>query len=885
MGAPPAAAPVASASAAAKRALALAAVFVLPSGAAALVNQVVWVRLLGLSFGAASASVATVVGAFFLGLAVGSALAPRWLARTRDPLRLYLALEAAIGVFALLLLPVLLHLDALVAAFPLASELGALRFAAAFALLAPPTVCMGATYPVVVAWAVRSDEAVGPGLALVYAANTAGAVLGAWGAGFVLVPRFGLDGAVVVAAGLNFAIVALGLAARRAFALRDDAARDAGVRASVASEEVAGALDARAPLDGAAPGAPPAAEDAAHAAAARRRRAAALVVLAGTGFGTVANEVAWTHVLSILTGATIYGFAAILSGVLVGIAAGSYAMRAASARVREPVRALARGLVALALALVATRAALAWLPPLFRAAFAEGDAGVGRPALRYALAAALVLPPTLLYGALFPLSLQLYCRTRDEVRAGLGRAYAVNTVAGIAGSLFAAFVAIPFLGSDRLLSAIALGTLALPLALPGARARLRSPRALAAAGAVALAVVLAPHLDWTRLIDSVRYDEDARAGRTPTYLFLEEGHSGVVSVVTFDGHHAKLMNDGLNESFVCLEDADHEIATETLLGIVPWMLHAAPRDAFAIGLGGGVTARALARTDLERIRVVELEPEVVNALGALGEAGARVRLDARIELVVDDARHALLVDDSRYDLVVSQPSHPWKSGASSLFTHEFFELVQSRLRPGGVFGQWINLFGMDADTLASLLATFFDVFDHGFALIVSESGDLLVFGSDRPLALAGDTPRARLARPAVARVLERHDVRDPLDILRWLALSRDEALRASGGAPFVTDRNVLPEVRLASVRGWAAGDANPERFVAMHRGFDVGELLGGTPDADALDALARRMLDAGEPAAARRLAARLAALAPQRAARLARAIDVAYPPTPRSELR
>lgn len=859
MSTPSAATAVASARPPSRRVLALATAFVLPSGAAALIYQVVWVRLLGLSFGAASASVATVVGAFFLGLAIGSALAPRWLARAKSPLRLYLALEAAIALFALALLPLLLELDAIVAAFPFASESGIARFLAAFALLAPPTICMGATYPVVVAWAVRSDADVGPGLSLVYAANTAGAVLGAWSAGFVWIPMLGLDGAVLVAAGLNASIVALGLAFARA------PAADPALAAAERAAEVAA----------------DASED---ALVARRRRAGALVVLAGTGFGTVANEVAWTHVLSILTGATIYGFASILCGVLIGIAAGSFAMRAAIARVRDPVRALAAGLVALGLALVATRAALAWLPPLFRQAVAEGDSGVARHALRYVVAAAIALPPTVLYGALFPLSLALYCGTRDALRAGVGRAYAVNTLAGIAGSLFAAFVAIPRFGSDALLTGVALGSAGLALALPGVAARALSARALAATAALVLAAIFAPHLDWVRLLDSVRYDEDARAGLEPEYLFLAEGHSGVVSVVSFDGKHAKLMNDGLNESYICLEDEDHEIATETLLGLVPWLLHEAPRDAFAIGLGGGVTTRALARTDLARIHVVELEAEVVNALDVLGEAGARVRFDARIALEVDDARHALLVGGESYDLIVSQPSHPWKSGASSLFTREFFSLVRARLRPGGVFGQWINLFRMDADTLASLLATFFDVFDHGFVLMIEESGDLLLFGSDRELSLAGARASERLARPAVARVLDRHGVRAPIDLLQWFALSRDEALRAAAGAPLVTDLNILPEVRLGSNGAWTQRDASPEAFVLAHRALDIDGLLGGAASADELDAVARRMLEEGDAAAARALAARLAVVAPQRAARLAREIEATFP-TARRELR
>ena len=47
------------------------------------------------------------------------------------------------------------------------------------------------------------------------------------------------------------------------------------------------------------------------------------------------------------------------------------------------------------------------------------------------------------------------------------------------------------------------------------------------------------------------------------------------------------------------------------------------------------------------------------------------------------------LSDARYDAIVSQPSHPWTSGASHLYTREFFELVRSKLEPGAIFIQWI----------------------------------------------------------------------------------------------------------------------------------------------------------------------------------------------------
>jgi len=816
--------------------LALATLLVIPSGAAALINQVVWVRLLGLSVGAASASVATVVAAFFLGLGIGSALAPRLLARARDPLLLYIGLEAAIALSSLALLPTLASLDTLVASLPALGEWPVVRFALVMLLLAPPTICMGATYPVIVSWAVRTNESVGHGISLVYAANTLGAVLGACGSGFVLIPWIGLDGAVRVAAALNAGIVVLALASRRGLprALSEEAAPEGPATTESSAPE----------------------------------RTAALLVLAGTGFGAVASEVGWTHVLSVLTGTTIYGFSAILTTYLIGIAAGSFAVRRRLATLTDPTTALSLGLALLALILLVTRAALTRLPAVFEALPAPGPGEPAQLWLRFGAAGAMILLPTLLYGALFPLSLTLYCGGREHLSSRLGLAYAVNTFAGIFGSLFAAFVAIPWFGTNALLTGIAALTLGLAF-LPWRSVGPAVRRTLAAGAALCIGAHFSlPLLDWVAVLDSVRYDEDIGRGQTPETLFLAEGRTGVVRLATFDGgRHAKLMNNGLNESLVCLEDEDHETVTESLLGLIPWLWHDDARSAFVIGLGGGVTTRALARTRLDQIRVVELETEVVAALSALGAPGERVLFDPRIDLRIDDARYQLLVGETQWDLIVSQPSHPWKSGAANLFTLDFFELVSSRLAPGGIFGQWINLFRMDVSTLRSLLGTFFDVFPYGFVLINADAGDLLVFGSNDPLGFDRERLAARLERPAVSRLLRPERVYAPEQLLQWFALSRAEAVRVAEGAKRVTDMNILPEVQLAQVPLVGEGDQNAQHFVLTQRTFDLTDWL----DAPALERLGWQMIDRRDAAAAHAVAARLAQLDAAAAARLRRA--------------
>ena len=276
--------------------LRLAPLLLVPSGCAALIYQVTWVRLLGLSMGSTSAAVSTVLTAFFLGLAIGSYFAEKILHGKRADLTPFVVLEMVIGACGLVLLPVLLNLDHGMA---LLSELGtnlAVKFAVTLMVLAIPTVCMGATFPVMAAALIQHQRDMGSQVGWLYALNTAGAVLGALFSGFVLIPRLGLDGAVYVACALNLCAAIMGIYLHRQLAaqLIEEPSADSGT--SVAPQ-----------ADG-------------HDFLSVR----VAVVLFFTGFVAIASEVGWTKYLSIFTGATIYGFTAILGVFLSGIALGSW---------------------------------------------------------------------------------------------------------------------------------------------------------------------------------------------------------------------------------------------------------------------------------------------------------------------------------------------------------------------------------------------------------------------------------------------------------------------------------------------------------------------------------------------------------------------------------
>ena len=763
--------------------------------------QVAWVRLIGLSLGSTSASISTVLSAFFLGLALGSYLAERITRNRIDSLMPYVILEVAVGLSGLILLPLLLHLDHLMAMSPVFGTELTLKFLLSVLLLIVPTTCMGATFPVMASILIRRDSDIGARISELYSLNTIGAVLGACLSGFVFIRLWGLDGAVYIAAGLNLTVAGLAFWLNKKWMLKpiESGGHD--------SREVDPAQDGIAPF-----------------------RRAALVILFVTGFSAIATQVGWTKFLAIFTGSTIYGFSAILTVFLAGIAAGSWAIKRRIDDITSPQWVMAIGLVALGISLALTRAGLSMLPQLQMVLNGSNISASLEFTIRYTALFIVLFVPTFLFGALFPLNLKIYCGGLTGVRARIGKAYAVNTVASIVGAIFAGFWIIPAFGTNVLLTAIALLVLLVSLIwLPSLPTSSTRVSIVLMAGMGVFATYSLPRLSFENLISTVGYATESASGRTPQFLFLKEGKAGVISLTTYDGVSARLQSNGLNESEINLTNPDTVLMVESFLGLIPYMLHKDPESAFLIGYGGGITTQALVSTDLESVRIVELEPAVVEAGRTIAHGPARALTDTRVSLEFNDARNTLLVEDATYDLIISQPSHPWVAGSANVFTQEFWEIAQSRLNEGGIFGQWVNLFQMDATTLRSILKSFYTVFPEGMTFANDDSGDLLLFGSDRPLIFDYDRMNRVLQDPRTQPRMARNGIHRAEDVIWYFALSRREALAAAGDATPNRDTNILSEVRLSLLRDDPSGKEDPYRFVSDNFHLDIIPYLGDDP--------------------------------------------------------
>ena len=774
------------------------------SGAAALVYEVTWTRLLTLQLGHTVAAASTVLAAFMGGLAVGAWLAGHLAARAANgrQMRLYATLEIVIAAVALVL-PFALSATVPALAWAYADGTAPARFAfvrvaISLVLLGVPAAAMGATFPIAADWLSKTGRTANDA-ALLYAANTAGAAMGAIAAGFWLIPALGLRATTWVGVALNVTAAGGALWISRQQPVTTITAENAEKSKNTKKSSPRSVRSLRSNVVTPRPG-----------------LAAAAVGI--SGFAALVYEVAWTRLLALVIGPTTYAFATMAAAFITGLAIGSAAGTALSRRTLRPIAWIAALLITGAIVSVG----VAWfaanrLPLIVAAQVADPDVAFSRVIIAEAMGVALLLlPTTVALGAMFPLALAAAANPSSTVARDTARVYAANTVGAIAGALAGGFVLLPALGLRSTVQAAAIvsavgGAACLARNHPStssgqARSAVvlslfRGKGALTAAAvgvSAVTAILMTPAWDRALLasgaykyapyLESQDLDTILRAGSLDYY---KEGAAGTVSVRRLTGTRSLAIDGKVDAS------NGGDMLTQRLLGLLPVLIHGHARDIAVIGLGSGVTVgSALATGTVRQADVVEISPEVVEASHFFDDESGRALAQPGVRLIVGDGRSHLLLTPRRYDVIISEPSNPWMSGVASLFTQEFFEAARGRLNPGGLLCQWAHTYDISADDLRSIVRTFASVFPQGTVWLVGE-GDLLLIGAadgaigGRLTALVEGARQDRAT--ALLAPLGIDPGEAPFSLLSLYAGGPSELERYAGGAAIQTDDRMALE--------------------------------------------------------------------------------------------
>ena len=747
------------------------------SGATSLIYEVVWSRSLSLIFGATALGVSTVLAAFMAGLALGS----YWFGRVADchknPIRLYGLLEAGVGLYALAV-PGLLRLVEFAyvgyyrAAEPSFGVLSLFRFALCFLILLVPTTLMGGTLPAL-SRAVAVDEAeIGRRVGSLYAVNTFGAVLGTSAAGFLLLPSIGLRATTLVAAAMNFgiALVALyGLPSRSGMPAQA-INRGAGVRFTGLQKVV-------------------------------------LLAAGISGFCAFCYEVAWTRTLTLSFGGSVYAFSTMLVGFLLGIAVGSAVASVYASRFRDPLWTLGAVQVLIGASAVAVSPLLGGMPAYVLEVFRRFGTGFGvLQGAQFLLCTAVMLLPTALMGAVFPIGVKALAPRREEVGESVGVLYAANTFGTILGSFCAGFLLLPTIGPQRTIQAAAVVNFLLGLGLALGSARRRAVLVWAALGLGAVFACL--QKPWSRelLASGVYFYGDAmlrgyRAKIDPLrpladarLLYYRDGLSGTVAVFQGNERRGFIRSLAINGK-VDASDGPWDMMTQRLLAHLPLLLADHLRDVLIIGIGSGCTVGTATLYPARSIEAVEIEPGVVDASKRFFQhINRNYWKDPRVRVIVGDGRNHVLMSPRRYDCIISEPPNPWISGVSNLFTLDHYRRVKEHLAPGGVFCQWLPAYHMAPDDFKTALHTLSEVFPN-LSLWASPPiyADILILATEKPLRPDPELLLRRMTIPPIMKDIVDMGIDGPWGLLSLCLMSGEDVVQYCADSGLHTDDHPVLE--------------------------------------------------------------------------------------------
>ncbi|HET6372234.1 MAG TPA: fused MFS/spermidine synthase, partial [Candidatus Polarisedimenticolia bacterium] len=236
-----------------------------------------------------------------------------------------------------------------------------------------------------------------------------------------------------------------------------------------------------------------------------------------------------------------------------------------------------------------------------------------------------------------------------------------------------------------------------------------------------------------------------------------------------------------------------DLPTQLLSGHLPMLLAPRADNALVIGFASGITVGAVMQHPIEGMTAVEIEEAILEASRYFDPYNHRPLESPKVHVVRNDGRNFLLVTDEHYDVLISEPSNPWMTVAANLFTKEFFEMGRNRLNKGGVFAQWVQLYGMSPEDLKVLVRTFHSVFPHVMVFNTIEDADLILVGTEAPLTFDLNQIGERMTELSVQVDLRRIGVTTPQDLLTYFVFGDMEIDEFAGDGPLNTDDNALIE--------------------------------------------------------------------------------------------
>jgi len=693
------------------------------SGISGLIYESIWSQYLKQFLGHAAYSQTLVLVIYMGGMALGSWLAAIWANRVKDLLIWYAIVEIALGALAFVFHDFFIrYIDTSFSTIlPFLGKpvlISLYKWGSSALIILPQSMLLGATFPLMAGGILRRF----PGLSgyktsFIYFVNTFGASIGVLISGFYLVRNWGLKGAII-AGGMIDLLVGISILT---LCLNDRAA-------NVVINTNANANTDDLPLD----------DELDNTFAIPDKREdyyPLLFVACGTAVASFMYEIGWIRMLSLVLGSSTHSFELMLSAFILGLALGSFFVRNKLDTVKNAPRFLGIAQIVMGATAIAT---LFTYSGLFNIMVFTIEA-LGRNASGYTLfniishliCVITMLPSTICAGMVVPLIIHmLYKRGYGE--AAIGKVYAVNTAGGILGVIVAVWGLMELAGLKYLIAiggAIDMG-LGLYVLYKFAQTKQSLTRTIAQPVCliVFVAAVAFSNLDPVLASSGVfRYGTISKAKRVVEHI---DGKTASATLFK-SGDNLVLSTNGKPDASVGFkEEYSSDEYTMALLGVLPMSAREEIRTAAVIGMGAGMTAHYLLYDPtLDSLDVVEIEPAMAKLAKKIGPKVENTFNDPRCHIRFDDAKTFFAAQNRTYDVIVSEPSNPWVSGVSSLFSREFFRHIRRHINDGGILVQWFHKYEADITIFVSILKALgesfpqYDLYMTGSDLIVIAAKD------------------------------------------------------------------------------------------------------------------------------------------------------------------
>lgn len=712
------------------------------SGFSGLIYESIWTHYLKLFLGHAAYAQTLVLAIFMGGMALGAYICSKYSHKWHNLLFGYAIVEGIVGLCALIYHPLFdagINYSYATIIPALGSELSVNTYKWTISTISilPQSLLLGMTFPLMSGaflriWPQRSGQS----LAILYFANSIGAVFGVLASGFIFIDLVGFPGTISIAGIINIALAVVVWSLSRKLTEPD------------AQEVVTGYT---LPLS-------------AKSSPILYRRL--LLISLVTGIASFIYEIGWIRMLALVLGSSTHAFELMLGAFLLGLATGGLWIKQRIDTLKNPILFLASIQIIMGLAALATL-------PLYNSTFPvmkwlvanlpKTDTGYLLFNLSsYGIASAIMLPATFCAGMTLPLITNILFREGSGEKS-IGAVYAANTVGAIIGIFSAVHLIMPTIGLKGLLiSGAALDmTLAVILVAYAADPETRrlSPVFAGICIAAVAVIVLAVQLDPYKMASGIyRSGTEMMTKKNNNLIFYKDGKTATISVSMEKNGFTNIRTNGKSDSAISLNmngPATEDEPTTILSGALPLLYKPDARSVAVIGLGTGLTTHTvLTSPNVKSVETIEIEKAVVEGAQQFRSRTDLIYSDPRSKMLIDDAKSVFSSHGSNYDVIISEPSNPWVSGVSGLFSDEFYRHVRRYLADDGLFVQWVQLYDMDMPLVVSIFKALSKNFSDYTVYLTAGNVDLMIVAKKQGTlgALKTDALQIPAFRAAAARI-------------------------------------------------------------------------------------------------------------------------------------